>query len=323
MTQTASRPLPMILDQVEAVRVDRLSPSFVRVELGGPGLAELGVEGPLYDQRIKLVFPYADRPLPSCADADESWLGTWLERPVEERGHMRTYTIRDVLGSGADTRLVVDFVVHGHDGQAGPGSSWAERAEVGDRLVLLAPRRGHAFGGIEFDPGTAGRLLLVGDETAVPAICSILSQLPRRARGAAFLEVPTAADVQGVANPDGVEVVWLPRDGGPVGSRVHDAVLAHLGVPDLAVEEPVEVDPDLWETPTYSSSGEEVDVAVTLVGHDPSTSSGRRLDGVYAWIAGESAMVTALRRALVTDLGVDRRQVAFMGYWRRGVAMRS
>ncbi len=33
--------------------------------------------------------------------------------------------------------------------------------------------------------------------------------------------------------------------------------------------------------------------------------------------------VTALCRALVRDLGLDRRQVAFMGYWRRGVAMRS
>jgi NADPH-dependent ferric siderophore reductase len=30
-----------------------------------------------------------------------------------------------------------------------------------------------------------------------------------------------------------------------------------------------------------------------------------------------------MRRALVNDLGMDRRQVAFMGYWRRGVAMRS
>jgi NADPH-dependent ferric siderophore reductase len=47
------------------------------------------------------------------------------------------------------------------------------------------------------------------------------------------------------------------------------------------------------------------------------------LDGLYAWIAGESAMVTALRRHLVRDLGVDRRQVAFMGYWRVGVSMKS
>jgi NADPH-dependent ferric siderophore reductase len=76
-----------------------------------------------------------------------------------------------------------------------------------------------------------------------------------------------------------------------------------------------EVDPDLWETPTYSSSGEDVDVPVATVGHD--------LDGLYAWIAGESGIVTGLRRLLVNELGMDRRQAAFMGYWRRGVAMRS
>ena len=34
-------------------------------------------------------------------------------------------------------------------------------------------------------------------------------------------------------------------------------------------------------------------------------------------------MVTGLRRQLVRELGIDRRQVAFMGYWRRGVSMRS
>jgi NADPH-dependent ferric siderophore reductase len=41
-------------------------------------------------------------------------------------------------------------------------------------------------------------------------------------------------------------------------------------------------------------------------------------DGLYAWIAGESGLVTGLRRHLVRDLGVERRSVAFMGYWRRG-----
>ncbi|MER7547783.1 siderophore-interacting protein [Actinomadura sp.] len=41
-------------------------------------------------------------------------------------------------------------------------------------------------------------------------------------------------------------------------------------------------------------------------------------DGAYAWIAGESAMVKALRRHLVKERGMDRRAVTFTGYWRRG-----
>ena len=314
---TTQQPLPMILDVVEVVRVDRLSPAFVRFELGGTCLADFGVDGPLYDQRIKLVFPgVPGGPPPSFEGADDSWYDTWLKRPVEDRGHMRTYTIRDVRGEGADTRLVVDIVVHPDDhGEPGPGCAWAASASVGDRLAVIAPRRGQFYGGIEFEPGTARRLLLVGDETAVPAICAILGQLRPDAVGAAFLEVPSAADVLTVQHPEGVEVVWLARDEDDHGARLHQAVLDHLGVGGAPVVEVDEVDPDLWETPTYSSSGEDVDVATSAVGHD--------LDGVYAWIAGESAVVTGLRRVLVKDLGVDRRQVAFMGYWRRGVAMQS
>lgn len=313
MTTTAHS-LPMILDEVEVVRADRLSPSFVRVELGGACLAEFGVDGPLYDQRIKLVFPgIPGGPLPSFEGADESWWSTWIARPEEERGHMRTYTVRDVVGSGAGTRLVVDIVVHGDaHGTPGPGCSWAARAQVGDRLVLMAPRRGTFYGGIEFvPPASANRLLLVGDETAVPAICAILAQLPADAVGAAFMEVPSAADVLSVVHPEGVEVTWLSRDGGDHGSALHPAVLAHLGVGAAPLEEPVEVDPDLWETPTYSSSGEAI---------EETAAEG---DELYAWIAGESGVVTALRRVLVKDLGVDRKQVAFMGYWRRGVSMKS
>ncbi|MEP9363283.1 siderophore-interacting protein [Nocardioides sp. CN2-186] len=314
MTTTQSA-LPLILDTVEVVRVDRLSPSFVRFELGGACLAEFGVEGPTYDQRIKLVFPgVPGGPPPSFDGVDESWWESWQSRPEDERGHMRTYTVRGVVGEGVETRLVVDIVVHPDDhGDVGPGCAWAARAREGDRLVVLAPRRGHEYGGIEFRPGTANRLLLAGDETAVPAICAVLEQLPATARGAAFLEVPVGADVLTVQHPEGVEVVWLPRDGEPHGSRLHAAVLDHLGAPFVSAVDVDEVDPDLWETPTYSSSGEDVDSAISVVGHD--------LDDVYAWIAGESAVVTGLRRALVKQLEMDRRQVAFMGYWRRGVSM--
>jgi NADPH-dependent ferric siderophore reductase len=247
---------------------------------------------------------------PPVAELGADWYVAWLALPDEERGHMRTYTVRDVVGQGVDTRLVVDIVVH-PDGEPGPGCAWAERASAGDRVVLVAPRRGHDFGGIEFLPGAAGRLLLAGDETAVPAVCAILGQLPPDARGAAFLEVPTSADVQAVPHPDGVSVVWLARDGAELGSLLHAAVVGHLGGTPADAQALEEVDPDLWETPSYSSSGEDLAGGPT-----------DRYADLYAWIAGESAVVTGLRRALVRDLGIGRRQVAFMGYWRRGVSMR-
>ncbi|MEU0965503.1 siderophore-interacting protein [Streptomyces sp. NPDC005917] len=39
----------------------------------------------------------------------------------------------------------------------------------------------------------------------------------------------------------------------------------------------------------------------------------------YVWIAGESGRVKELRRHFVGERGVDRRQVTFVGYWRRGL----
>ncbi len=315
MTMTTT-PFPMVLAEVEVVSVERLSPSFARFELGSPALADFGVDGPIYDQRIKLVFPGSSGKVPLLV-GDDSWYATWLDQPEDERGHMRTYSVREVRGSGVDTRLVVDVVLHVDDDDCGPGADWAARAVPGDRVVTLAPRRGVPYGGIEFEPGSARHLLLVGDETAVPAISSILGCLPEGARGTAFLEVPVSEDVLDLDGPVGVEVIWLPRDGAPGGVLLHEAVVAHLGLPLAASGDGAddgEADPDVWETPTYSSSGEPLD--------HTGTASGTHAD-LYAWIAGESSLVTGLRRHLVRGLGIDRRQVAFMGYWRRGVAMKS
>lgn len=316
--------LPLILSEVEVVAVARVSPSFVRVELGGAALAEFGTPGPVLDQRFKIIFPNAAGALPSFAGADESWWTSWIEIPEDERGSMRTYTVRDVVGEGEATRLVVDIVVHeAHDDDPldGAGNKWALQARVGQRLVVLAPRRGHEFGGIEWSPGNASRLLLVGDETAVPAIRGILRDLPADASGAAFLEVPVDGDVlDDVRGPAGVSITWLPRNGGDRGVELHTAVLAHLtgSAPTETVQvSDDEIDPDLWETPVYSSSGEEVAEATDVPTDDVPFA------GLYAWIAGESKVVTGLRRKLVNDLGLDRTQVAFMGYWREGVSMRS
>jgi NADPH-dependent ferric siderophore reductase len=63
-----------------------------------------------------------------------------------------------------------------------------------------------------------------------------------------------------------------------------------------------------------------VDVDRRLLWEAPERAAG---NGLYAWVAGEAGVVRALRRCLVSEHGVDRRRVAFMGYWRLGQAERA
>lgn len=290
-----------MLVRAQVRSVERLSPSFLRLVLGGD-LDRLGVGGPLLDQRIKLLFP-TPAGLPQLRA--QCWWEDFQALPEETRGAVRTYTLRAVTSA---RELVVDVVLH--PGAHGPGSSWASAARPGDELLALVPSCDASRTGVEWAPGDADRLLIVADETAVPAACSILSALPARARGTAILEVPVTADEQRIPAPDGVSVRWLPREGRPVGALAAVAVAELFGgaVAEPSAGSPGDVDPDLWETPTHSSSGD------SLVS-GPS-------DGCYAWVAGESGMVTAIRRHLVGEVGLPRHQVAFMGYWRQGVAMR-
>ncbi|ALX66199.1 siderophore-interacting protein [Microbacterium sp. XT11] len=319
-TTTTDRPT-YALALTEVRRVERVSPSFVRITFGGADLDEFGTPGDVFDARIKIIFPPSPFAVPPIDRETDDWWGSYLAVPEEERGSMRTYSVRELTvadptgASGTTgTELVVDFVLHLEPGLTGPASTWASTAQVGQPVFIVGPRRGvpaSQHGGAEFAPGSARSVLLAGDETAAPAIARILEDAPRDLRGTAFIEVPTASDILSIDAPSGVEVTWLPRAAGELhGSALIPAVLAHLGDAHTHVEvRDIEGEALLWETPDYSGLGEEI--AATDAPADR-----------YFWIAGESGVVTTLRRHLVKDLGIDRAQVAFMGYWRRGVAMR-
>ncbi|GGD70780.1 siderophore-interacting protein [Microbacterium murale] len=303
---------PYVLARAEVRAVDRVSPNFVRVTFGGLDLEDFGTPGDVYDARIKLVFPPASGILPDLDRDTDDWWGSYLAVPEELRGSMRTYSVRSLNVADAGTEVVVDFVLHLAPGLTGPASLWASAAGVGDELWMVGPRRGREDrSGIEYAPGETSSVMLVGDETAAPAIARILEDAPRGLRGLAFIEVPTAEDILPIDAPDGVEVHWLPRGDAAHGLRLIPTVLDCLGDADASGEIKItdlEGEEMVWETPVYSGSGEDV----------ASAAAGER----YFWIAGESGVVTTLRRHLVKDLGIDRAQVAFMGYWRRGVAMR-
>jgi NADPH-dependent ferric siderophore reductase len=291
---------PWRLFAVDVRAVRRLSPSFVRITLTGPDLDRFADNG--HDQRIKVIFPlpvHGLAPLPTGPD----WYQRWRDLPDELRNPIRTYTVRAVRPERYE--VDIDFAVHGDEG---PASRWALHAAPGDALAVMGPDAGYAgeHGGVEFrPPADAGCLLLAGDETAVPAIAAILERLPADTRGEALLEVPYAGDALPLTAPAGVTVSWLGRDGGAPGCRLVPAVAAAAGrlLPAPAGTGPaplpdVDVDADiLWEVPDDGAAGP-----------------------LYAWLAGEAGVIRTLRRHLVADRGMDRRAVAFMGYWRIGRA---
>jgi NADPH-dependent ferric siderophore reductase len=134
--------------------------------------------------------------------------------------------------------------------------------------------------------------------------------------------VPSPQDILPLAVPEGIDVTWVARLDAEHGRALVAEVHRYLGLEPLdpvliRPEASGDLDAGVWETPRHSSSGDDVEAPLPLRAVDAD------LFGLYCWIAGESWMVKALRRCLVAELGVDRGQVAFMGYWREGVSMRS
>ncbi|MDD9207430.1 siderophore-interacting protein [Georgenia sp. 10Sc9-8] len=298
---------------VEVRAVRRVCPTFVRLTFAGPDLAEMGTGGPAgtRDLRVKLLLPTGGSPVPDlqALGLGRGWYRRWLAMDERTRGVMRTYTVRELRPRAGE--LDVDVVLHtAADGRTGPAAAWAAAARPGDRLTVVGPNGRHPETvGIEWDPGASRRVLLAGDETAVPAVAAILRDLPAHLTGHALLEVPCAADVQQLQGPPGVAVRWLPRERGPHGELLQQEVreLVRSGAADGTPVEDVDVDSTLlWDTPAHPSG--------------PARPGGRAAEDLYAWVAGEAAMVRDLRRYLVSTAGLDRRQVAFMGYWRQGRA---
>jgi NADPH-dependent ferric siderophore reductase len=211
-TPTSARPRkPAKPQAVLTVRSrQQLSLHTVRLVAGGPGIADLRTND-FTDKYVKIIF--VDPSLGLSAPYDLAALRGSL--PPDQRPITRTYTARWL---DADRQqLAIDFVVHGDDGIAAP---WASRAEAGDTIVVSG-----AGGAYHPDPSNDWHLF-VGDESALPAICSALEALPADSRGIAYLETHDPEQYLDAEPPRGVELNWLHRD--TPGSQPHllaDAVL--------------------------------------------------------------------------------------------------
>ena len=183
------------------LRKVQLTPAMVRVVFTGDDLVDLP-ELAFTDHYIKILFAPPGAGYGWPFDPDEI-----KEREPADRWPVtRTYTIRSF--DRDVNEMVVDFVVHGDEGVAGP---WAATADPGDRIGFLGPG-----GGFSPDP-EANTQLLVGDEAALPAIAATLERLPEGVSAQVFLEVEGPEHHQQLPGGSATVVHWVHRRGSGLG----------------------------------------------------------------------------------------------------------
>ncbi|MFG3052438.1 siderophore-interacting protein [Kitasatospora sp. NPDC048239] len=252
---------------VQVVEVVRITPRMARITFQAQALADSVGRAP--DQQVKLCFPRSGQAAPvlPAASADAmGWYQAYLAVPEAERPWMRGFTIRR---RRPGTRLLeIDFVLHG---DTGPASAWAGRARPGDRLGMVGPSELYARP-VSLAETAAGAdwLLFAGDETALPAIATLVEALPAGVGAVAFIEVADAAERQAFDTRAELAVHWVHRDGAAPGGPLTAAVRA-----------------------------------AELPGGTP-----------FAWLGGEAGAVRTLRRHLIEERGLARREIEFGGYWR-------
>ncbi len=288
---------PYKLFNVTLARKTMLSPHMCRLTFRGATMHEMSVDAP--DQRIKLFFP-APSGEPSALPDDGSWMKAYQALPDDRRPARRTYTIRALRPDELD----IDFVLHG---ETGPASKWATRACEGDPLQIVAPNAkfGGDAGGYEWSPPKGiRRALLIGDETALPAIAGILETLVQQGERplvSTYIEVPAQDDCIVLTAFPELTLKWMPRSAGvrPGDLMIEAAAQAILPervptaeaavLPDINLDETI-----MWEKATTQASD------------------------IYVWVAGEAQAVKTMRRILIQERGLDRKATNLMGYWRDG-----
>ena len=224
MTVTAIDVLPMLLAEVEVV-VGRaaqpdLRPRRARRPRARPTSASTG--------RATTSASSSSSPTPSTGGitstegADESWWSTWLERPASRaRPHAHLHDPRRPRLRRPTRPSSSTWCCTSRATSSDRARTWASRA-ARRATGSCCSRRGGASptAASSSPPGPGADLLLVGDETAVPAVCTVLEQLPDDARGDG---VPRGARRRPTSRTYAVRRAsrssWLAREGDELGAR--------------------------------------------------------------------------------------------------------
>ena len=180
--------------KLEVLRVVDLTPRMRRITVGGAQLAGFISLGS--DDHVKLFFPQTAEELATLENLELS-----AGMKSKTMPPMRDYTPRRY--DLETLELDIDFVLHGD----GPAATWAAQARPGQWLYIGGPR------GSMVVPDMFDSYLLIGDETALPAIARRLKELPANRRALVVVEVENAAEEQTLNSAASVDVIWVHRDG--------------------------------------------------------------------------------------------------------------
>ncbi|RFU87196.1 siderophore-interacting protein [Streptomyces triticagri] len=191
------RPGSLYVTRVSRVR--RLTPRMLRLTFTAPELTGFVSNGT--DQHVALYFyePGVNLPRPFTTQAARELYATAKPR-------LRRYTIRHHRPEVGEVDM--DFVLHGPDQLA---SGWAERAVPGDEAIWFGPSPAYPL------DAEADWTLLLGDETALPAIAVILEELPEGHPVTVLAEVADAAEELPLPTRADALIRWLHRNGRPAG----------------------------------------------------------------------------------------------------------
>ena len=179
------------------VRTEELTAHMRRIILAGADLD--GFVSPSHDDHVKLFFPApgdTQPVLPALGQGANSIEYAEGARPVA-----RNYTPR--RHDPVKGELEIDFVLHGD----GPASTWAAQAAPGQTLGVGGPR-GSMVVPLDFD-----WYVLVGDQTALPAIARRLEQLPAGARAIAVIETVDDGEQLALESRAQADIHWVGRNG--------------------------------------------------------------------------------------------------------------
>ncbi|WP_091809239.1 siderophore-interacting protein [Burkholderia sp. WP9] len=191
--QRVRHPLKFRLLQVKQVRA--LTPHLIRVTFTGEDLHDFVSTS--FDDHIKVFFPEpgADKPVLPEAGPNGPVFPAGQPRPVA-----RDFTPRHFDREARE--LDIEFAMH----DAGPAATWAAQAKVGQYLGIGGPR-----GSLVIPTGFDWHLL-IGDDTALPAIARRLEELPAGTRVAAVIEVADASAQIEFTTQAELHLVWCHRN---------------------------------------------------------------------------------------------------------------